>query len=606
MILEALALAFVAQTQPLNADETREFMKRLAKYVDENHLKKDPKSEQKGMVYEYFDTKRKGQFDQWVQGEALDTMHDGSWFAAALVNASRATGDPYYKDLLTQSILPFYLKMLNHSDTLFTATQDDVDAKGHRFGKEHLLQAPEKGFVPYWWDDGASVSLERRRSKIVQPNFSATDRMIGKQNPNFSLDGWSHGSSNHMAQDLGVLVQQTWLLLRESDPKLAAEVAEAAKNLQDCRTRHGFAGIPACAAAAALTNGDKTLMKRVPEPRDFTFKNHYVPALAPPDPSKTQSAPGFADDDEYEYYWGVARSNGELPRSLALKLVYDAYTHPMLFRYHFDNAELPPGVNIFDLNPFQFRGGKPTQYRSSKPLPTGSRFGTQNMVVCGWALQALKQYPGLWEERYKKQFSSDLRVGFGSPSEPVTLGELTLRLSSRRNALVVSGSSKGEKSVFRIFAQPDAKGPWAEVTVQKNGASAVNDAGEALKVEAKIDGPTFDVTLPYTVVKDQKPWANGLEQYRYTVAVGDATRTFYLASSEDQVKEALTKELGEGLRTWRTVLDEKGYIPTGDGPGWNQFSDTGGYAHLISAASQWILFLEGKRDWEVHKFPRPE
>ncbi|HVE40442.1 MAG TPA: hypothetical protein VNM14_11170 [Planctomycetota bacterium] len=606
MILEALALAFVAQTQPLNADETREFMKRLAKYVDENHLKKDPKSEQKGMVYEYFDTKRKGQFDQWVQGEALDTMHDGSWFAAALVNASRATGDPYYKDLLTQSILPFYLKMLNHSDTLFTATQDDVDAKGHRFGKEHLLQAPEKGFVPYWWDDGASVSLERRRSKIVQPNFSATDRMIGKQNPNFSLDGWSHGSSNHMAQDLGVLVQQTWLLLRESDPTLAAEVAEAAKNLQDCRTRHGFAGIPACAAAAALTNGDKTLMKRVPEPRDFTFKNHYVPALAPPDPSKTQSAPGFADDDEYEYYWGVARSNGELPRSLALKLVYDAYTHPMLFRYHFDNAELPPGVNIFDLNPFQFRGGKPTQYRSSKPLPTGSRFGTQNMVVCGWALQALKQYPGLWEERYKKQFSSDLRVGFGSPSEPVTLGELTLRLSSRRNALVVSGSSKGEKSVFRIFAQPDAKGPWAEVTVQKNGASAVNDAGEALKVEAKIDGPTFDVTLPYTVVKDQKPWANGLEQYRYTVAVGDATRTFYLASSEDQVKEALTKELGEGLRTWRTVLDEKGYIPTGDGPGWNQFSDTGGYAHLISAASQWILFLEGKRDWEVHKFPRPE
>jgi hypothetical protein len=228
------------------------------------------------------------------------------------------------------------------------------------------------------------------------------------------------------------------------------------------------------------------------------------------------------------------------------------------------------------------------------------------MVVCGWALQALKQYPGLWEERYRKQFSSDLRVGFGSPSEPVTLGELTLRLSSRRNALVVSGSSKGEKSVFRILRSRTRRARGPRWTVQKNGASAVNDAGEALKVEAKIDGPTFDVTLPYTVVKDQKPWANGLEQYRYTVAVGDATRTFYLASSEDQVKEALTKELGEGLRTWRTVLDEKGYIPTGDGPGWNQFSDTGGYAHLISAASQWILFLEGKRDWEVHKFPRPE
>src|SRR5689334_8909492 len=114
--------------RPLSADETREFMKRLASYVEENHLKKNPRSEQKGMVYEYFDVKRKGQPDQWVQGEALDTMHDGSWFAIALVNASRATGDPRYKDLLLQ-ILPFYLKMLNHSDTLFNATKDDVDAK---------------------------------------------------------------------------------------------------------------------------------------------------------------------------------------------------------------------------------------------------------------------------------------------------------------------------------------------------------------------------------------------------------------------------------------------------------------------------------------------
>jgi len=606
MILEALALVFAAQTQPLNADETRDFMKRLARYVEENHLKKDPQSEQKGMVYEYFDVKRKGQHDQWVQGEALDTMHDGAWFGAALVNASRATGDPYYKDLLTQSILPFYCKMLNHSDTLFHAKQDDVDAKGHRFGKEHQLQEGEKGFVPYWWDDGASVSLERRRSKKPQPEFSSTDRTIGKPNPNSALDGWSHGSSNHLAQDLGVLVQQAWLLVRESDPKLAAEVAEAAKNLQECRTRHGFPSIPACAAAAALTNGDKALMKRVPEPREFTFKNHYVPALAPPDASKTQAAPGFADDDEYEYYWGVARSNGELPRPLALKLVYDAFTHPMLFRYHSDPADVPPGVNRFDLHPFQFQGGKPTQYRSVKPIPTGSRFGPQNMIVCGWALQALKAYPGLWEERYVKQFAGDLRVGFAGPSEAVTLGDLTLRLSSRRNALIVSGSTKAEKSSVRIYSQADGKGTWADVTVQNGAASAVNDAGDALKLEAKIDGSTFEVALPYTVVKDQKPWANGIEHFRYSIAVGDARRNFYLASSEEQVKAALTRELGEGLRTWRTVLDEKGYIPTGDGAGWSQFSDAGGCAHLISAAAQWLLILEGKRDWDVHKVPRLE
>lgn len=30
----------------------------------------------------------------------------------------------------------------------------------------------------------------------------------------------------------------------------------------------------------------------------------------------------------------------------------------------------------------------------------------------------------------------------------------------------------------------------------------------------------------------------------------------------------------------------------------------GGYAHLLSAAAQWLIHLEGKRDWEVHGLPR--
>ena len=171
----------------------------LAKFVEENHLKKDPKSEQRGMVYEYFDVQRKGRRDQWVQGEALDTMHDGAWLAAALVNAYRATGDPFYRDFLTHWQLPFYTKVLNQSDTLFSANKNDADPKAHPFDREHQLQEGEKGFCPYWWDDGASVSLERRRSKNLQPDFSATDRLTGKSNLNFALDGWSHGSSNHLA-----------------------------------------------------------------------------------------------------------------------------------------------------------------------------------------------------------------------------------------------------------------------------------------------------------------------------------------------------------------------------------------------------------------------
>ena len=38
----------------------------------------------------------------------------------------------------------------------------------------------------------------------------------------------------------------------------------------------------------------------------------------------------------------------------------------------------------------------------------------------------------------------------------------------------------------------------------------------------------------------------------------------------------------------------------GTGSEWDHFSDTGGYAHLISAAAEYLLTLEGKRDWEMH------
>src|SRR3954470_6781894 len=57
-----------AEKGSLTADETRALMKRLARFVYDNHLRQDADAPQRGMVYEYFDVARKGQFDQWVQG----------------------------------------------------------------------------------------------------------------------------------------------------------------------------------------------------------------------------------------------------------------------------------------------------------------------------------------------------------------------------------------------------------------------------------------------------------------------------------------------------------------------------------------------------------
>ena len=61
----------------MTAVEARAFMRRLADYVADNHLKRG--SEQRGMIYEYLDVDRRGKPDQFVEGEAKGFIP--SWWA---------------------------------------------------------------------------------------------------------------------------------------------------------------------------------------------------------------------------------------------------------------------------------------------------------------------------------------------------------------------------------------------------------------------------------------------------------------------------------------------------------------------------------------------
>lgn len=617
------------QQPAMTKEEARSFMKRLAQYVFEHHLKKAEGSAQRGMLYEYFDVQRAGQFDQWVQGEALDTMHDGAWFAAALVNAYRATGDPFYKEFLTRWVLPFYCRMLNHSDTLFSAKRNDARPGAARFDREHQLQEGEKGFVPYFWDDGASVSLERRQDRNPLGPFPCTDELAGKPNTNYVLKGFSHGSSNHLAQDLGVMLETAWLLLNDSkdeaEQRLASEVAMAARNLHECRMRH-HGPIPMSDAPWALASKDPSLLKKLPSydtPKYYVPDNHYVRALYRFQPGKTQPFAGFADDQQYLYYAALVKHSGSLPRPLAFKLIYDAYTEPMLYRYYCDDSPAPPGLNRFDLHPFQARDGRLVDYRSDRkgpnkqPRPAGSRMGPQNMIVCGWALQALEEYGDIWEERHGPGAENDQAVLIEQfpPNVPTPereapffefrLGSATLGLSSSFHALKVRCEFSGEPQAIRMFSRPDGEGTFAAVVVNGKELVATNGAGEKLVLEkAEVKGThksmRVSFVLPYAVVKGQNPWANGIPHGRYSIQVGESLQNLYFTQEEEQVKRWLFYELGGGLRTWEAVFREKGYIPTGLGePRWERFSDTGGYAHLISAAAQYIFYLEGKKDWNI-------
>ena len=53
--------------------------------------------------------------------------------------------------------------MLNHSDELFSGRNSRARPGAKPWRKEWAFQEGEKGFVPYFWDDGGSVSLDRPR-----------------------------------------------------------------------------------------------------------------------------------------------------------------------------------------------------------------------------------------------------------------------------------------------------------------------------------------------------------------------------------------------------------------------------------------------------------
>lgn len=174
-----------------------------------------------------------------------------------------------------------------------------------------------------------------------------------------------------------------------------------------------------------------------------------------------------------------------------------------------------------------------------------------------------------------------------------------IALKSSRDSLFLKGTSREETTV-RVFSAANGEGTYAKVRlVEDEMPAAENDRGEGLvlhsPLRASSEKHAFEIELPYTVVKGQKAWANGVELGIYSIQINkEPPINFCLASDERQVAAWLERELAGGLRTWDAIFRQYGYIPTGiqAGADWHFFSDSGGYAHLISAASQWLEYQQ--------------
>jgi len=606
-------LLIKTKKEKITKDEVKEFMKNLVKFVENYHLKKDEKSQQFGMIYEYVNTCKIGELGQWIQGEGLDTMHDGAWFAVSLCQAYRATNDKYYLDFLLNYSIPFYTKVLCNSDILFKDGLDENKVfKASKFGKEWKYMG-NKGFCPYWWDDGASVSIDMSATHNHVAECVDYFVLNNKQNPENRLWGFSLGCSNHMAQDLAVMLIEAYLLTKKE------EILLSAKYLQEDRSQRGFPTIPVILASASFQN--QNLLEKIWSGyRGDLIENEplgvYYDSLYNYEENKIYASPGFTDNEEYYFYSILIKNKGELSEKDAFKIIYSAFTNPFLYKYWFDLYESDEGLNRFDFSSISIKNGKFISYRSDIKggMFLGSRMGPQNLKLIGWALQLLEKFPGVWEKRYKEKFKDDFLVKFKDDFKIDCLKENSYSPIysedgnniyfgvDRKNLYIFIEKTKPIE--FKIYSKGEKKGNWINVKIN-NEIEILNFKGEKIIYDYLVKDNKIEIKIPFQVCKNQKDFLNCVEHGRYSIEIGNRVFNFYTMTEEKDLKDYLLNSLEEGIIVWKKIFEKKGYIPTGIGTSgfgfgylWEDLSDTGGYAHLLGACSQYLYYIEGKKYWE--------
>jgi len=576
------------------------FLRDLADFVEKHHVVTDPSRKTCGMVYEFWKDGKK------MQEFGLDSMHDGAWWMSALATAQRADKAGDWLARAQKYTAPFYTNLLNHSDRLFPKMRPmEEDRKA--------WSAPIKGWAPRGWDDGSGI-----------------DRKTGKPLP----DGY-FTSSNHLSQDLADALMNVWLSTR--DP----EIAEALGHLRDYK-RDYFGPIQEVEIAASVAEASAAGFL------EFRFPDFTSAALAPYYTGLYEQKPArlCAYDDEmaWLYHQGMAAAQvcGEFPRGLAGYIIAHTYGSIAAMELYWDRPCFCYGPWPFDLQkpPGLLDGkGRFEEYASTSKGIVGSR-GVEIAWIAAGILPELKASPGLWSDALKRnpgeplvRMVDDPPVTDGTMDDiyshsggvgdlaPVPQGEPTAGatvhlVSDPKNLHLFIQSSMLEVSLTIQPAGPQAgEAHFGRILIGKDGTiTATNDKGERLLfASAFVAGPQWaaELRIPYTVVPGQAPWINGLDFGRYKVFLnGSLAGTMLIASDPLRIRKRLEDTVLGNIDYWHRVWLEAGFIPSGwhspttPADSW-EISDAGGYAHLMNAIALWLIYQDGKREWQTirNEFP---
>jgi len=535
-----------------------------------------------------------------MQEFGLDSMHDGAWWMSALATAQRADKTGGWLARAQKYTVPFYTNVLNHSDRLFPKMQPMEDDPKHWSG-------PIKGWAPRGWDDGSGID---RKTGIPLPDGYFT-------------------SSNHLSQDLADALMNVWLSTR--DP----EIAEALRHLRDYK-RDCFGPIQGIEIAASISEASAAgfLESRFPDFKPGAMAPYYTGLYE----QKPAQLSAYDDEMAWLYHQGTAAAQvcGEFPRGLAGYIIAHTYGSVAALELYWDRPCFSYGPWPFDLQkpPGILEGkGRFEEYASTSKGIVGPR-GVEIAWIAAGILPELKAEPRLWNDALRRRpgesiirmvddppttdgtmdavYSSSGGVGDLAPvpqGEPTT-GAAVHLVSDPKNLHLFIQSSLLEVSLTIQPAGPQTgEAHFGRILIGKDGTiTATNDKGERLLFASSfVAGPQWaaELRIPYTVVPGQAPWINGVDFGRYKIFLnGLPAATVVIASDAPRIRKRLEDTVLGNIDYWHRVWLEAGFIPSGwrtstTAAGSWEISDAGGYAHLINAIALWLIYQDGKREWQT-------
>jgi hypothetical protein len=579
------------------------FMADMTDFIYEHHVVRQTDAYTFGMTYEFYDDGKK------YQAFGLDTMHDGVWFASAMMTAHRADPTGRYLERTQQFQVPFYVNVINNSHIIFPEKIRRQDNKP--------LEEPLRGWVPRGWDEGIGY-VWGTDDRFGTVPFKHPDETSVIHNEDGSFRYAYFTPSNHLAQDLADGLLDVWYTTK--DPALT----EAVGHVYAFRNEY-FGKIPVIAGAYGTMSGNENLRgwMQLPEfdpTRTLAYRGLYL-----------QHRAGLAAYDDglawqYRHAVSDAVKHGRFDPAQAWRFANHLDSNVLAMDLYFDDRPAPWGVFFFDLvapSYFLEGEGKLRPYRSDDEPTFGAR-GIQFAWIAAGILPALREHPQAWEARYHTRYSDDalIRIVDDVPvvdgkrdkvfdrSQLIEWTGTRASMVSSTTGLSVFVESSTDEVEFALTPAEDVVGRKHQATIRlsRKGLVAIaNEQGDPLDREAVFsvspDRWAVELHIPYAVNPGQAVWMNGVEhgRYRLTSSSGPQINLYMLSEPQRIIRRMEHLVIGT-IDTWHEVYRKVGCVPSGyevpmDRDSRIMDSDTGNVAQLIKTIALLLIDRQKQTEW---------